>query len=309
MLESLLVPLDGSKLSEASLPVAEALAGAAGAAVHLALVHILYEPDSLLGSTQFQFEGVNVEEYDAARRDDDVKYLDGLASRLVADGLSADAKVLDGKPVAEQLSTYADEVGADLILMTTHGFTGVNRMWLGSVADELARHATRPLLLLRPPEDGAPSDGALSIGHVLVPLDGSELAESVLAVATKLASATGARLTLAHVVSVPKYGASPVIMSLSDEHKFPLDSVHEYLDEVAERLRAEGLEVGTHVSRGAMPAKDLAKVAHEVGADLIAMATHGYGGFKRSLLGSVADKLLRSSSLPLLVTRQPQKIR
>ena len=82
MLQSLLVPLDGSKLSEGSLPVAGRLARAAGASVHLAHVHVPYEPDHLLGNTQFQYEGVNVKQYDARQREDEEKYLSDLTNRL-----------------------------------------------------------------------------------------------------------------------------------------------------------------------------------------------------------------------------------
>ena len=305
MLRSLLVPLDGSKLSERSLPMAEQIAQEAGATVHLAHVHVPYEPDQLLGNTQFQYEGVNVEEYDTLHRENEAKRLSDLASRLKEGGASAEAKVLEGKDVAEQLSAYADQVEAELILMTTHGFTGLNRMWIGSVADAMIRQTSRPLLMLHPQEHVAPEEGPPRIRHVFIPLDGSDLSEGVLAPGSDLALVMGARITLAHMVRVPQFGSPPVMPSLGEGGRLPLDSALTYLEEIAEGLRAEGLDVQTHAWHGSSPAGELAAVADELEADVIALATHGYGGLKRSVLGSVADKLLRSSSLPVLVVRPP----
>lgn len=304
MLRSLMVPLDGSSLSEGSLPLAGEIARASGAAVHLAHVHVPYEPDHLLGNTQFQFEGVNVEEYDAQHRADEERYLSSLSQRFSAEGASADAQVLDGRGIAERLAAHAVDVEADLILMTTHGFTGLNRMWIGSVADEMIRQTPLPLFLLHPTQ-GAPREPP-PIRHVLVPLDGSDLAEHVIGPASELARATGARMTLAHVVAVPQYGTPPVLPSLSDGRRLPLETALEYLEDLAESLREEGLAVDAHASHGSSPAEELARVAVELDADVIALATHGYGGVKRTLLGSVADKLLRSSPLPLLVIRSAQ---
>lgn len=301
MLRSLLVPLDGSTLSEDSLPLAGELARASGASVHLAHVHVPYEPDQLLGNTQFQFEGVNVEEYDAEHRADEERYLYDLSQRFSAAGTSTDAKILDGGGVAKRLASYAAEVDADLILMTTHGFTGLNRMWLGSVADEMIRQTPLPLFLMHPAH-GSPREPP-PIRHVFVALDGSELAEHVIGPASELAQAMGARITLAHVVRVPQYGSPPVLPSLSEGQRLPVDAALEYLETIAEGLREEGLEVHTHASHASAVAEELARVSVELYADVIAVATHGYGGLKRSLVGSVADKLLRSSTLPLLVMR------
>jgi nucleotide-binding universal stress UspA family protein len=303
MLRSLLVPLDGSTFSERSLPFAGKVAHATGGSVHLAHVHVPYEPDHLLGNTQFQFEGVNMAEYDAHHREREEVYLSGLADGLSREGTPADAKILDGREVAEELAAYADEVHTDMIFMTTHGYSGANRLWLGSVADEMIRHTGLPMFVIHPEERAALPDRVFSVRRILIPLDGSKLAESVLGPATELARATGARITLLNVVPMPELSGWPVLESLRERPVPKLDGAIAYLEGVADELRLEGYEVQTHALRAPHAATAIVSAADKFNADVIALATHGYGGLKRTLLGSVADKLLRSSVLPLLVMR------
>lgn len=301
MLRSLLVPLDGSNFSEHSLPLASRVARGSGAALHLAHVHVPYEPEQLLANTQFQYEGVTMAEYDDRHRDQERDYLAGLTKHFVDEGLAVDAKVLEGREVVDELAQYADQIDTDLIVMTSHGYSGVSRVWLGSVADEMIRHTQLPLLLVHPQAGKRITEGPLSIVHILIPLDGSKLAESVLGPATDLARATGARLTLAQVVRTPTaYG--PGILTLKPAN---LDAQRReataYLEAIAAPIRTDGLDVSTHVTLGKTPATAIADLAENLGADVIAMATHGHGGLKRTVLGSVTDKLLRATALPVLV--------
>jgi nucleotide-binding universal stress UspA family protein len=303
MLRSLLVPLDGSTFSEHSLPLASRVARASGASVHLAHVHVPYEPEQLLANTQFQFEGVSMAEYDGHHLDEERDYLEGLAKHLGEEGMAADMKVLEGPEVADGLARYADEVDTDMIVMTSHGHSGVSRLWLGSVADEMIRHTQLPLLVVHPQEGKPIPDGPFPIAHILIPLDGSRLAEAVLSPAADLAEATGARITLVHVVQTPApYGPSMLTLMPEDlDNRF--EAATAYLEATAAPLRREGLDVSVHVSHGRMPSAVIAGAAERLEADVIAMATHGRGGLKRTLLGSVADKVLRASPLPLLVMR------
>jgi nucleotide-binding universal stress UspA family protein len=301
MLRSLLVPLDGSKSSEDSLGIAGRVARATGASVHLAHVHVPYDPESLLANPQFHFEHVTSAEYDAIYRQREEEYLSGLATRMVEDGAPADSRILDGPGVADRLSTYANETGTDMIFMTTHGYSGANRLWLGSVADALIRHTTIPLFVVHPKEFGVEQE--LSVRHILVPLDGSELAEGVLGPATEVARATGAHLTLLHVVPSGEMTSWPVLAALRERPVPSLEPALGYLRGVATELERDGFEVEVHATHSNAPAIEIVEMAGRLGADAIAMATHGYGGLKRTLLGSVADKVLRSSPLPLLVMR------
>ena len=302
MLKSLLVPLDGSEFSERTLPLARGLASATGATLHLAHVHVPHPPDHFLSNTQFHYEGLDLDEYDARHRQKEQEYLDEVVGRLKGGGAAIDGVLLEGR-VCDEITEYADNVAADMILITTHGHTGVSRMWLGSVADTLVRCTHLPLLVVHPgPKSNVP-DEVLSFDHVLVTLDGSPLSEQILGPALELAKASGARMTLAHVVSSAAVLGARVLPVLPGDLYDAGERAVAYLEGIAEGLREAGVEVAVHVAEHEAPATAIAGMAKGLDADVVALATHGYGGVKRALLGSVADKVLRVSPLPLLLQR------
>lgn len=304
MFRSLLVPLDGSDLSEWSLPLAAKVARATGAELHLARVHERYEPEHLIGNSSFQWEGLDLAEYDGHHRDDESEYLASVTERLDGDGIAVDARLLDGD-TAERLTGYADEVHSDLIVITSHGRSGLRRAWLGSVADAMVRRSHRPLLILHPGEKRALYSEDRDIRHIVVPLDGSSASETVLGPARDLALASEARITLVHVMSDPTVFGSRTVTFRPDRVRPELDRTLSYLEALADELREAGVETMVHTNRGNRPAAAIAQVARELDADVIALATHGLGGVKRTVLGSVTDKLLTSTHVPLLVVRPP----
>lgn len=301
MLKSLLVPLDGSEFSERTLNLAERLARATGASLHLAHVHVPHPPDHFLSNTQFHYEGLDMEEYEAHHRGQEEAYLTEVEGRFTGQ-VPVDSALLEGF-VAEQIAQYAAAVKADLVLITTHGHTGVSRMWLGSVADALIRCTSLPLLVIHPSLGHHVPAEVLTFAHIMVTLDGSELSARILPAAADLALATGATLTLVHVVSSAAVLGTRIFPLLPDDVAPAMEKAREYLEGRAETLRARGLTVRTHVEEHEAPGRAIAAIADKLDADMIALATHGYGGLKRALLGSVADKVLRSSPLPLLVQR------
>ena len=301
MLQSLLVPRDGSEFSERTLSLASGLAKATGASLHLAHVHVSHPPDHFLSNTQFHFEGLDMEEYEARHREEERAYLAQMEAKL-GGGAPVDTALLEGY-VAEEIAEYAARVGADMVLITTHGHTGVSRMWLGSVADALVRLTTLPLLVVHPAQgEQLPAD-VFSFRHIMVPLDGSSLSATILGPATDLARAGGARMTLVHVVSSSAVLGARIFPLLPDDLAPAVAKARAYLERLADELREDGLQVDVHVEEHEAPGRAIAALADKLDADLIALATHGYGGLKRALLGSVADKVLRSSPLPLLVQR------
>ncbi|HSG08415.1 MAG TPA: universal stress protein [Longimicrobiales bacterium] len=299
MLQSLLVPLDGSEFSERTLSLACDLAKATGASLHLAHVHVSHPPDHFLSNTQFHFEGLDMEEYEARHRDEEKAYLADIEAKYGQDA-PVDTVLLEGH-VAEEIAAYADRVSADMVLITTHGHTGMSRMWLGSVADALVRLTTLPLLVVHPAQGGHVPEDVFSFKHVMVPLDGSDLSATILGPAADLARASGARMTLVHVVSSSAVLGARIFPLLPDDLSPAIAKAGEYLEKLADELREDGLQVDVHVEEHEAPGRAIAALADKLDADVIALATHGYGGFKRALLGSVADKVLRSSALPLLV--------
>jgi nucleotide-binding universal stress UspA family protein len=301
MLQSLLVPLDGSEFSERTLALAQALAKATGSPLHLVHVHVPHPPDHFLSNTQFHYEGLDLEEYECHHRDQEQAYLAEVEARISRD-TPVDTALLEGQ-VAEEVARYAETVKADLVLITTHGHTGVSRMWLGSVADALIRTTSLPLLAVHPAFGGHVPAEVRTFKHIMVPVDGSDLSASILGAASDLARASGARLTLVHVVSSSAVLGTRIFPVLPDDIAPAMEKAREYLEGKAEELRSRGFTVDTHVEEHEAPGRAIAAIADKLDADVIALATHGYGGLKRALLGSVADKVLRSSPLPLLVQR------
>ncbi|HEX6435313.1 MAG TPA: universal stress protein, partial [Gemmatimonadales bacterium] len=204
-----------------------------------------------------------------------------------------------GSP-ARVLAEHARAKHAGLIVMTTHGHSGVSRLWLGSVADQLLRRVSVPVLLLHP-KHAAYSE----FRHILVALDGSQNAEQVLKTAVDLGSLMPeVRYTLVRVVEPPL----PVITRLAVYPAPPPRSQAEeescavaYLQSLAAPLLERGLQVSTEVLSGRSVADRIQEAAHARGADLIVVGTHGASGLERMMLGSVADKIVRGTTHPVLV--------
>ena len=189
--------------------------------------------------------------------------------------------------------------------MATHGLGPLSRFWLGSVADALVRTATVPLLLLRPSEQPPPAAIAPPFRHMMIPLHGSDLAEQALDPALQLGRLMEADYTLLRVVKPVVMLAHLEWLALSGTNETltrqALDEAQAYLDRIADRLRGQGLTVQTRTVFHTYPADVILEEARE--ADVIGLATHGRGRFRRLLLGSVADKVLRGGTTPMLVCR------
>lgn len=303
MLDQILVTLDGSEFGEQALPFTKAIAEKTGAAVNISHVSCCDPPTDLIQNTPFQYEGVSMEAYAEKHADEQRAYLkrQELALKAELPGNRVCSALLEGY-VTEALERHAREIDAKLIIMTTHGRTGVSRAWLGSVADSLVRNSTFPLLVIRPLEDGETFPSA-RFEHFLVPLDGSETGEKILEPALGLAKAMGSRLTFLHVVS-PHITLGARVSPLPSGHlEDRLAKAEAYLAGVTERVGGEGVEADYRIESHFAPARAILNCAEEAGVDLIAIATHGYTGVKRAILGSVTDKVLRAAKWPLLLDR------
>jgi nucleotide-binding universal stress UspA family protein len=207
-------------------------------------------------------------------------------------------------PPGPAIAAYVGEVGVDLVVMTSHGRGGLERAWLGSVADHLVRALETPVLLVRPTEGAVTPPEA---GEILVPLDGSPRAEAALPPATELARLLGARLTLLQAVSpapvmadAPTPFSGPIDGELSTLRR---DMAKDYLEDVAARVAAAGVPARPVAVLAANPVEAIRAAARAPEVGMIALATHGRSGLRRMVLGSVADKLVRTSELPVLVNR------
>ena len=191
---TILVPLDGSPLAEQALPLARRIAERAGSKVRLALVHRMPAAQLDPGAAKV-FTSIEL-----ATRKAERSYLRSLQATLRQEGVRLASAVTLSGSVGPALAQYVEELGIDLVVMATHGHGGVRRAWLGSVADHLMRHVQVPVLLVRPAEDGAATSQVSAPNQILVPLDGSPLAEEVLGPAADLARLWGSELTLLQVV-------------------------------------------------------------------------------------------------------------
>lgn len=295
MARRIIVPLDGSAFAETAIAPAARLARALRGQLELVMVHApgLTGPSPSAALAQ-----------DARIRACEEAYLvqKTRSGADLADGPVA-SSLLDG-PVAPALIEHVQAGKAELVAMTTHGRGGLSRFFLGSVADRLVRGLHCPMLLLPPDAPELPEPGAT--WRVLIPLDGSALAAAVIA-RTADVLPPGAVLELVRVVVLPAMplppeAASAMPSELLDEE---LSAARRYLDDLAATLKARGRVVRTAVLSHWNPAEAIADYGNERRCDLIALATRGESGLQRALLGSVADKLIRTARRPVLVWNPP----
>jgi nucleotide-binding universal stress UspA family protein len=282
IMQTILVPLDGSTLAERALPYAGALARATGGQLALVGAALPSRETTEQGKTQ----------------------LEQVAGRLRASGLAAFAHVYVA-PADEAILDASRQEHAGFIVMSTHGRFGLDRWLYGSVADAVLRRADVPVLVVPAtcagmwPEDRAP--------RILIALDGSSLAEEVLAPVGALAAALGAELHLLCVVEPPVVTAEPGLYAHLFDPETELAGARTYLRTIAGGSWTAGRPVTVQVDVGP-PVSVLVDYAREQQMDLIAMATHGRGGLARLLLGSVASGVLQCAGTPLLLVR-PTRVR
>ena len=284
MFNTILVPLDGSTLSERALPVALALARNTAAQVILARVPTGEDAQTMA-------DGRRPEQ---ARGDAQV-YLDTLRLSHQQPGLNLRTRLMTGDVASTIVDTAATE-RADLIVMSTHGYSGVTRWLLGSVTEKVLRTAPCPVLAVR-------ADKPLQ--QIAITLDGSELSERALEPGLDLAQRLNARVTLLRCVpfAAVKGALNEVERGLGRRLQQDLiDEAAAYLTARSASYARSGLEIKTEVRVG--PAADnIYEFVETYGTDLVVMATHGRTGVQRWVYGSVTEKVLHSVNTSLLVVR------
>ena len=301
MLEHVLVPLDSSKLSEQIL----LYIGHIAKNMHsrMTLLHVV-DTDALphLPGNRYKelTEQLLEREKDLARR-----YLRAIRDHMGANEEAVSCEVIPGSP-AEAIVSFAHSQGIDLIAMSTHGRSGLNRWFMGSVADKVLHTATVPLLLFRPQNVSAPP--APQIQTLLLPLDGSPMAESALPLAEFLAKSLALNVLVARVV--PTYA-----FPFSDPYTFgdPAYSTEilelatkdaaDYLDATVSSLRLTDLKAEPCLLQQGDTAGQIIDLAGRTKNVLVVMSTRGRSGLGRWVLGSVADRVVRGSGCPVLLVR------
>jgi nucleotide-binding universal stress UspA family protein len=297
---TILVPLDGSQFAEASVPAAMAMARRLGADIELVSV---FEDASVLAEARDTGQ-----EFKAWLHES----LEELATRIRdVSEIPVATTIVDGLP-SERLVEYAKRSSVEMIVMATHGRGPVSRAWLGSVADYVLRHVDVPVLLVRAEEGAEPTKvQEWTFHHALVALDGSDRAEHALDWAVDLAMPGETTITLFRAVEPPIPFASPYLPQAVDDTQAALEAGRgaavDYLSQVSDRLGAQGHKVETQAVVGVHPAPGIVDYADRHPVDLIVIGTHGHRGLRRLVLGSVADKVLRSANVPILLVRDAKR--
>lgn len=321
----ILVPLDGSTFSEAVLPSAVQLAAGMDAEVHLVTVvepprtksnwlEALSWADESTGELGLagvamprtpadsgrDGEGATAErELQAAR-----EYLGRVAERFPSG--SVKTKAVSAETPVEALMAFCKEEGINLVAMSTHGRSGLGRWVYGSTADKLVQSTTVPLLLLRPKDNGDAAPTEVLISTLVVPLDGSELAELSLPYVEDMARKLKLSVSLVRVTPTPTL-AFPGSETYAYDAQMYMDmekASEVYLHEKRRELRDKGLEVECTLKTG-HAATHIIDHAESIEGGLIVMTTHGRSGVGRWIMGSVADRVLRASAAPVLLLRSP----
>jgi nucleotide-binding universal stress UspA family protein len=289
MIKRIMVPLDGSHLAEQALPLARTLASTFEA--ELLLTMAVVSGDHYVNE---ETEGMLAE----AGRLASEQYLGATQQQLANEGFHVRTAVASARPHIA-ISSLCDLERVDLIIMTTHGRSGVTRWTMGSVADKVLRTTNTPLILIHPTPQGAPPS---AIARIVVALDGSELAEAALPLAQRMAKAIKAKLHLVRAVVPPTaiFGAEYLPGTLPVLEEMEAEATR-YLETTVEKLQSTGLTT-TAIVRTGIPAEVILAEACEPG-DIVVMSTHGRSGVDRWFLGSVADAVVRHGDIPVLVVR------
>ena len=318
MFRRILVPLDGAARAETAIPVAARLAKASGGT--LVLLQVITTPVDAGG---FLYEPLVFTQADIDTEiSKATKYLTTFSLADEFAGIEVQTLILIGTPAPSILAAIQNN-DIDLVVMSSHGETGLMRWVMGSVAQKVVRQSPVPVMVLR---DGGPtlSEPSLTVPRALVSLDGSHLAESAILPAAQIVSALAGSgrgiLHLARIITYPPEVESLLVTpspvaAHSVQHEQEL--AHKYMSELVEILKQGdlakfNLDIITSVIFEPDVAATLVRLAEKgdelrslPGCEFIAMATHGRSGLQRWAMGSVTERTLAATKLPILIVRPP----
>jgi nucleotide-binding universal stress UspA family protein len=292
----MLVPLDGSKVAEQVLPYARFFARTLRVPVELVNVIDLEALSALSNPAEHRY----IDSLVAERSHGAGGYLQTVGRTFSASRI--DYSVEKGKPEEILIERAAADPGT-LIAMATHGRSGIQRWLLGSVAEKILHGAANHLLLVRANEAGN-VEGEAALKTVVVPLDGSGLAEKALPYAVDLAKKIKLEVVLMRAYALPPSIAAEDFGPNFDDLMKELETeARSYLDEKVEELKKEGIERVSPLVAFGYGGEEIIAMGRKTPDDLIAMCTHGRSGLKRWVLGSVTERVVRHSGDPVLIIR------
>ena len=299
MYNKILIPLDGSKTAEKVLPYARYLAGKFKIPVELLAAIDIAEMATHMAAEKARFLDTMIE--DGVRNS--TAYL-----RLIANtfpGIDVTCTVDRARAEDAIIEKAAADQGL-LITMATHGRSGLNRFLLGSVAEKVLRGSVNPLLLVRAADEASPA-AEVAFKKVIVPLDGSALAESVLPMVAETAKKLDLEVVLFRAYHIP-YNAYAgddgySAVNYDDLIASVRDEANEYLEKKVAEVKKLGVEKVSSASKEGFAGDEIIAMARKTPDGLIAMCSHGRSGVRRWVLGSVTETVVRHTSDPVLVLR------
>ena len=298
MYKKIMVPTDGSGFDREAILVALRVAERCGAKVQL--VRVLAR-GAYFGMSASP-EGVIVTP-EAMRAEEDAALTELYALAAECRNIST-AEItgdLELGPIADILAGYAKRNDVDLIVISSHGRRGIARLSLGSVTDSLIRGTTIPVLVVKPKASYLTPEATKEFHQIVVPLDGSSLAEQILAKVVPLAKVEQADITLLHVLSPTEEDKENANIRKQPWWEKRVAGAKAYLSRRAAEVRRDGVTATIDVVVGERVAETITDYARRAGADLIAIATHGRGGLARVVRGSVADGVTKLAMSSILV--------
>jgi nucleotide-binding universal stress UspA family protein len=289
VLRKILTPLDGSKTAETVLPYIKYLASQFDSKIEVLGVGI--------GNKNRRVNRLLNE------------YIDIAVSNLNAEKIEAEAVVIYGS-AADKILNYSKQNDIDLIIMATHGRSGVKRWWMGSVAEKIISQSITPVLLIPSKKKRATQTKKItSIDQILIPLDGSNIGQAALDHIEHVARKTRAAINLIQVISTSGSMEASLLGNANWDSFFKAmrKAASDYLESLVEELKGHGISAKYDILIG-NPAAEIIEYARKNKADLIAMSTHGRTGLARWVLGSTADKVLHGAGMPMWLVR-PQKMK
>lgn len=303
MYKTIMVPTEGTGFDREAIRVALRLATKSDAVIHLVRVT---RSSPLIGVAAGSDGITMAAEAVGLTRDRELSDLYMLAAECRELTTATIVTALEDGPIADVLEAYSSRVSPDLIVISSHGRHGIARLSLGSVTDSLIRKAHVPILVVKPELSYLNPRAAERFGQMIIPLDGSVLAEEVLEPALRLAKLEQTEVVLLQVLSAQDEEISTEQARAWWEDSLPM--AHAYLNRIAALVRAQGLMVSTDIIVGTSVAEAIASFAKSRRAQLIAIATHGRSGLRRAVRGSVADELMRNGSTSLLVLHPEKQV-
>ncbi len=298
MYRVIMVPTDGSGFDREAIRVALKIADRTAARVRL--VRVLANGSFFAVAAEGMPLPLDVSR---SERDSALSELYSLAAECRATSKADITVDLHAGPVSDVLQGYARRHDVDLIVMSTHGRGGISRLSLGSVTDSLIRHTTIPVLVVKPPTSYLNPQIVEGFKRIIVPLDGSILAEQILPRVVALAKLEEAEVTLLNVLIPQSYSQKEIVDPALPWWEKDIALAKAYLFRIAATLRRSGVSVTTDIVIGENVASAIGDFASRERADLIAIATHGRGGIARIIRGSVADAIMHSGKMSMLVLK------